>query len=187
MQEKTDRERDGLAGAVRSIQVEFAQILKKEDKWVIRPRKLEVVTTYNREGKRTSQNFHVRASQDSNEGISKYDSNGNVIEHSQYFEGVFQGKIFCAYDDYGRKIKQEAYSPDGKLYYKTLQRYDVQGKVAEVIMYNADNTLCDKHTYVNDYDSTGNLTKVTVRRWTNIDGNLIYEPLCEIYYNIIYY
>jgi len=187
MQVQTNRARDGLTGAVQSIQLEFAQILKKEGKWVIRPRKLEVVTTYDLEGKRTSQNFHVRAFQDSNEGISKYDSNGNVIEHSQYFEGVFQGKIFCTYDDYGRKIKQEAYSPDGKLCYKTLQRYDERGKVVEAIMYNADDTLYDKHTYVNEYDSTGNLTKVTVRRWINIDGNLIYEPLCEIYYNITYY
>jgi len=69
MQVQTNRARDGLTGAVQSIQVEFAQILKKEGKWVIRPRKLEVVTTYDLEGKRTSQNFHVRAFQDSNEGF----------------------------------------------------------------------------------------------------------------------
>lgn len=187
MQVQTDRARDGLAGAVQSIQVEFARILKEEVKWVIHPRKLEAVTTYDREGKRVSRNFYVRAYHDSDEGISKYDSNGNVIEHSLYFEGVFQGKIFCTYDDYGREIEKKLYDPEGKLCYKTFQKYDLQGKVIEMTTYDAENTLNDRHSYVNEYDSTGNLIKVTVRRWSNVDGELIYEPLCEIYYNITYY
>ncbi len=187
MQTKTDREQDGLKGAVRSVQVEIACISKKENGWIISPRKLELVTIYDCKGKRIGESFHVPVYQYSNEGIHKYDSNGNIIEFFQYFEGVLQSKMFYTYDDYDKVIEEKAYSPKGDLYHKTFYKYDVQGKVIEMIMYNADDTVRDKHTYTNEFDLTGNLTKVIVRRWTNIDGDLIYEPLCEIYYGITYF
>ena len=189
MQIKTDRERDGLFGAVRSVQQEIAYISEKAGKWVISPRQLQAVTTYDREGKRTSQSFHTHAYGQSlsEHGVTKHDVDRNIIQHSRYYEGVLQSKVFFTYDGRGRKIEEMAYSPEGVLYHRTIYKYDAQGRVVEMSTYDVGNTIISKHTYTNDYDSVGNLTKITVRRWTNTDGKLLYQPLCEIYYDIAYY
>lgn len=189
MQTKTDKERDGIVGAVESVRHETAQIQKKENKWVIRPRKLVFVTTYDREGKRKSETFssETYGQSLSEHNVNKQDANGNITEHSCYFDGVLQYKMFLAYDKDNRKIEQKTYKTNGELCHKTFYKYDTQGKIVEMRTYNPDGELHDKHIYTNEYDLVGNLIKVTVRRWTNIDNELIYEPLCEIYYNITYF
>ncbi len=178
-----------MVGAVESVRHEIAQIQKKENKWVIHPRKLVLVTIYDREGKRKSETFSnkIYGQSLSEHDTNKQDANGNITEHSCYVDGVFQYKMFLAYDKDNRKIEQKTYKTNGELCHKTFYKYDTQGKIVEMYDYNPDDKLDCKHTYTNEYDLVGNLTKVTVRRWTYIDNELIYEPLCEIYYNITYF
>lgn len=193
MKRKTDREQHGLTGAVQSVHTEIASISEKQGKWVISSRQSEVITTYNRQGKMTRQTFNtdntgtrgIELLPDSN--VVKHDTEGNIIECLHYIMNVLESKVLYTYDKQGRKIEENAYSPKSELYHKTVYKYDERDKVIEMITYDASGRLCTKHTYANEYDSVGNLTKVTVRRWTNIKEELFYQPLCEIYYSITYY
>ncbi|MBA4184024.1 MAG: hypothetical protein H0X49_08435 [Acidobacteria bacterium] len=172
------------------VSEEIAHISKRNGRWVIHPRKLQVVTVYNFEGKRTDETFHVRIhgnQSDLDSATVMQDADGNITGYSSYFEGILQYKVFFAYNEQGRKIEEITYDAKGELCRKTYYKYDTHRKMIEMSAYNSDNTLQDKHTYTNEYDSAGNLVKITIRRWTNIDGEMFYEPLCEIYYNITYY
>lgn len=119
--------------------------------------------------------------------VCKHDIEGNIIEHYGYLEGVLQSNLLFTYDEQGKKIEQRACSPQGAVLHKTVCKYDAWGKAVEMMTVDDDDSLLAKHTYVNEYDSIGNLIKITVRRWTNVGGRFVYEALCEIYKKITYY
>jgi hypothetical protein len=190
MQKQTDRELDGFSGAVQSVSEEIAYISKRNDRWIIHPRGSQIVLTYNPEGERTDETFrapaHSNQSDLQNVAVTK-DADGKITSYSCHRDGTLQFKVFFAYDENDNKTEETTYNSKGELDHITHYKYDSKKKIIEMSTYNSDDTLQDRHTYTNEYDATGNLIKVIVRRWTNVNGEMIYEPLCEIYYEITYY
>lgn len=185
---KTNKDQDGLTGTVKSVHVEVVNIFKKGDKWFAGRRKPSATIIYDKQGNRTSERYHeiVFGPSLSERQVAEYDIDGNVIECLSYYDGVLQNRKIISYDR-GKKIGEKAYGADGVLIHKTSYKYDAHGVVTEMISFNADNVLIDRHAYANEYDSVGNWTKMTVRRWTNMNGRLFYQPLSEIYRTITYY
>ncbi len=186
---KTDREKDGLVGAVQSVRQECAYISRKDDKWLIHLRKLESMTTYDRDGKRTDQSYmnQVIHGSPNPDDVNKYDEEGNLVEHEKYSNGLLQYKVLFYYDAEGREVERIVHNPDATLNSRTVCNYDERGRATEMSTYMSDGTLDCKHTYTNKYDSNGNLVEMTVRRWTNSNGELLYEPLFVNYYSVTYY
>lgn len=188
---KTDRERDGWVGPVQSIRCECSDYLERKDDSIMGPRQLNFIFTYDVNGNRIGNNYGPKVLKlpetPGVNDLSKYDASGNLVEHSRYSDGVLQWKLVFSYDDRANKLEEVMTAPDGSVLRRTLYKYDEHRKAIEMSTYNPDGSLDCKHTYVNKFDVAGNMVEQTVRRWTNINGEMLYEPLFITYYTITYY
>jgi hypothetical protein len=186
----TDRERDGWSGPVWKVVTERANFLEQAGKWVLGPRKMDFVTTYDRSGRGLSESYGDGVILDSGRlghAVIRRDREGNVVEREHYSDGILQYRESLAYDSEGRKSAEVIYDPDGAAVAKTSFKYDARGKTAEMAKYGPNDTLISRITYANEYDSEGNIIQQTVERWTNVDGEMVYDPLFIIYHVITYY
>lgn len=188
---KTDREYDGWVGLVRKVVTESSYISSKPDKTTSSRSETEYVATYDRRGRRASElhgaNVIYGSSSLTHIRNNKYDDKGNIVEYKKYIDGALQCVIVFTYDAEDKKVKEAVYKPDGTLSHTSTYKYDMRGKIIENINFNSDGAIDCKHIYTNKYDVVGNLIEVTVERWTNIKGELIYEPLFVIHNTITYY
>ena len=186
----TDRERDGWSGPVWKVVTERANYLEEAGKWVLGPCKIDFTTTYDRSGGRLSESYGdgvILGSGSLEHAVSQRDREGNIVEREHYSNGVLLYRESLVYDGEGRKSAEVIYDPDGVIVGKTSFKYDERGKTSEMSKYRPDDTLISRISYANEYDSEGNITQQTVERWTNVDGEMIYDPLFIIYHVITYY
>ena len=84
--------------------------------------------------------------------ISKYDSNGNRVEHLYYgSDGSLLSKYISQYDSKGNKVEESRYDSDGSLFLKYVNKYDSNGNEIESSNYDSDGSLMWKYIY--KYDS----------------------------------
>lgn len=93
-----NREQDGLAGPVRRVRTEIANLLQKDGKLVESARVLLETTTYDRLGNRVDNSFFAVASTSLvGKEVYKYDDKGNIVE-------------MTVRDDNGSTVSQEVYA-----------------------------------------------------------------------------
>jgi hypothetical protein len=187
---KTDREKDGWFGPIQSVATELASISKRGNHWVLNRREKGFATTYDRDGKKTTESFGsgvLLSSGHPPDTINKKDDEGHVIEQEKYKTGALQYRVFFTYDAEGRETQRTVRSPEGDLITKTVHQYDAHGKAVEMSVYKSDGPLDSKISYTNKYDSNDNLIEVTAKRWTNNMSDSSGEPLFVIYHSLTYY
>ena len=184
-QTKTDREREGLVGPVKSVKAYFINSgpKPKEEK-----RRSWYTTTYNTEG-----NISERASHDESGAITAkyihtYDANGRSTGYEEYaavldktltiprrhvykldeegrkveyivFEsdGSIGTRFVYKYDPKGNLIEQDWYAHTGKLGGRLVSTFDDKGNQTSETSYEADGTLSWKN--ISKFDSNGNRTE----------------------------
>jgi antitoxin component YwqK of YwqJK toxin-antitoxin module len=187
---KTDREKDGWLGPVKSVVTEMAPFTKRAGHWVLNPRTKGFATTYDRDGRKTTESFGsdvLFSAGHPNDTINKSDDEGHVIEQEKYQNGTLQYRVFFTYDAEGRETERTVCSPDGTLLTSTIHKYDAHGKAIEMSVYKSDGSVDHKISYTNTYDSKGNLIEVTAKRSNNDIHDSTGVPLFVIYHSLTYY
>lgn len=128
----TDRERDGLVGAVHTVVTEAAQLVRHNGQW--------------------QEEGQVRVD------ASVYDANGNVTEKLSYHpDGTLAVRATRVYDAAGKLTKETLSNPDGSLWRTALYSYDAAGHLREVAHYAADGSPLFRDVHA--YDAQGNLVE----------------------------
>jgi hypothetical protein len=129
---KTDREREGLIGAVHTVVTEMAQLTQQEGQWTEDPR--------------------VRVH------TSVYDTKGNLREHTSHHpDGALAMKQVRTYEATSTLTKEVLYNPDDSLWRTAVYDYDADGNLSKVTHYVADGSLLFTDVY--SYDAQGNLAE----------------------------
>lgn len=137
---KTDRQKDGLVGLVRTVRVEAARFSNQAGRWIEEPRELAVITTYDGRG-------------------NKLEMVPGQTDIKGLFEGIRWEKQTYTYDDQGRLAEVVSYNSNGSLIGKMIHTYDDKGKLTKIISYSSDGSPGSKTVYT--YDDKGHLTAET--------------------------
>jgi hypothetical protein len=186
---KNDREQDELLGLAQSLYVEMAEFTNEDGKLREGPRMPLITVTYDIQGTKTGEFIHsfMYTESDSDDYVFSYDTEGKVREQSYYRDGVLQTKVIPSYDTQARVAEALFCNSHGTPAYKRVLTYDAQGNPIEMGYYKVDGSLVYKYAYTNEYDSIGNLIKVTALRWVAREDKSFYEPTLVTYRTIIYY
>lgn len=178
-QERSDWQRDNLAGPVRSIQVEFAEANMVEGKLVETRRWPHQRVTYNERGQEVErlnfdENGSVRdrsiirydsqgrligygdAEKDRYHSTIEYDGNGNKTAVRGYDGAALNVQEVYKYDDRGRKLEQSRIADNGAYHEQLTYEYNVAGQLTEMAAYY-NGVLKERH--LKTYDGAGNLVK----------------------------
>jgi len=161
-QKKTDRERDGLIGAIHKIRSEWTEAGEKRWNDVI----------YDEKGNKVS-----REDYDTNGQLGrlsfKYDSFGKLLESTSII-GSQQYKTEYSYDDRGNLIAKAHYDSGGSPS-RSVYKYDARGNNTEALLYDAKGALYAK--IISSFDADAKLTKSI-----SYDGDhSIKEILIQVY------
>jgi YD repeat-containing protein len=186
---RTDRERAGLMGSVRTVQVEIAK-LSPSDQSAEEPRVLSQAVTYNAQGiatetvtygaeggkrvttydgqsKKTTISYKPDGSIEW-KVVGTCDDQGNLTEADHYdARGSFQWKQVYTYDAQRNMIEQvwrnPPGGPDSSPFFKEIWTYDAQGRAIQKVQYTAEvpdlKSPTSKCEYT--YDGAGKVTEIT--------------------------
>lgn len=139
-QERSDADATyALKGPVRTFKVEVATFVSKDGGYVEGPRVSQMEASFNQDGNRTD--------------LRMYND-----------KGVLSRRIVMKFD--GKKMTEAInYDGEGRMWLRTVDVYDDQGKLKEETTYNGDDSLRTKKTYkrdelgqatdVSEYDAQG--------------------------------
>jgi antitoxin component YwqK of YwqJK toxin-antitoxin module len=148
---KTDWEKDGLKGKVKSIREITYEAVEKFGKLT----KGEIFCD-------ESGCFVYQR---------KYDTKGNKIEENRYYSnGSLDDKYTYKYDDKGNLTEENRYKSNGSLDWKKTYKYDGKGNRTELNIYDSDGSLDREYTY--KYDDKGNLIE---ENYYNSNGSLSWK------------
>src|SRR5918911_5580342 len=94
---KTKRELDGWVGPVRQVAMERANFFNRAGEWVLGPRELDIISTYDEGGNKINESY-----------------GRNVIVGVEPRAGE-RVKQTATYDSEGHELTELAYNPDGTL------------------------------------------------------------------------
>jgi YD repeat-containing protein len=183
-QKKSDREKDGLIGPVRTVRIDRAQFFIEAGKMVEGPRMLAETLVYDAAGRRIESADYLPGGAPDTKSTWKFDDAGREIERSYYVHDSLVRRWVSTYDDKGRIRERTEYGPGGgsvgRLIYeysatgnqarvtdygssdvrkKWDETYDAQRNLLERIEYDADGSSQSKYIYT--YDAAGNRTSET--------------------------
>lgn len=151
-----------IKGPVRSFRVEVATFVAKDGDYVEGPRIVQMEASFNQDGNRTDLHMY-------NE------------------QGVLARRIVMKFD--GKKMTEAInYDGAGKMWLRSVDVYDANGRLKEELTYNGDDSLRSKKTYkrdelgqayeVNEYNAQG----VLVDQFKNtFDGPILLTTLRKVY------
>ncbi|MDF4202227.1 hypothetical protein PXD56_04645 [Maribacter sp. SA7] len=84
--------------------------------------------------------------------ISEYDDDGNLVT-TKWSNSYSQGKWMYKYDENGNQIEFIEHHR-GKVYKRTIYKYNEKGEIIQETLYNTDNLLVERAIF--DYDKNGN-------------------------------
>ena len=76
-----------------------------------------------------------------------YDSDGNIIEETEYKLGKVSKHMIYQYDEDNNKIRETELDPSGKKIKVTEFKYTADGLKSEKIVYDANNKILSRKTY----------------------------------------
>ncbi|HEY0100065.1 MAG TPA: hypothetical protein VGB76_14040 [Pyrinomonadaceae bacterium] len=167
-QSKSDREHDGLRGAVRALKLEAAEFTSKNGKSVEGARVLLRTVTYDARGNKTRQVVYNHDGSVAQTLVYASDPQGRSTGYEE-FTGTLSvpRKHVYVLDDKGNRIEYSLVQPDGSAGEKSLYKYDARGNVAEESLYDHKGGLISRNVYA--YDDRGR--QVSQTRY-NADGSL---------------
>jgi len=186
---KTGKEKSGLVGAVRSLYEEISNFTNETGEWVEGTRVPLFTAIFDTQGNLIDESFHsfMYTQPASDEYICDYDSEEKVNEQAYYRDGVLQSKVIPSYDEQGRAVEAVVCDSSGTPKFRHVYKYDANGNQTEAAYYEINGSLLNKNVHNNEYDSRGNLIKVTTLSWVTKEGRSFYEPALVRYRTITYY
>jgi hypothetical protein len=167
-QAKTDREHDGLRGAVQSVRTEAAEFAPKGGRSVEGKRRLLQTVTYNARGdgvKLVDYNHDGSVAQTL---VYTFDGQGRTNGYEEYTGGMTTPRRHVyVLDDRGRRIEYGFVQPDGSAGEKHLYRYDARGNVIEETLNGHKGELISRNVFA--YDAEGR--PISQTRY-NADGSV---------------
>lgn len=168
-QKKTDREQDGLIGAVHKIRSEWTEAGEKRWTDVVYDEKGNKVSredfvTNGQLGKlsfkydsfgKLLESTNIIGSQRYKTEYS-YDDRGNLIAKANYDSGDSPGRSVYKYDANGNNTEALLYDAKGALYTKIISSFDADAKLTKSIIYNGDHSI--KEILIQVYDKKGGKT-----------------------------
>jgi hypothetical protein len=150
-QEKSDREKSGFVGYVKSVREETAEIIIKNGKPVERKREANSLEVFDISGKQISYTFIAGKEDEPLSADTKiYDEKGLLVEvktkHSPY--SYLNDREVYKYDENNKLIEESGYDENGKLNGKRTYRYNSLGQLIEETSEKASE---EKRLYYNDY------------------------------------
>jgi hypothetical protein len=146
--QKTDRERDGLKGPVKTVRVSQATTSSEDGKKSEGPLLLAHVVTYDQSGNRTELAFYDRTGTLSRRIAYQYDPEtkrraGLITYNSQ---NAMVRKVADKYGSSGFKVSStiQDFNEDGTLFRKTEVTFGTLGELIEVAEYQGDGSLIKK-------------------------------------------
>lgn len=142
--------------------------------WESNGRAIAEITYYDGRGSLIKKAVKTRNPETKKSVWTTYNADGSVAEEAVYdrnYEGSHKSEI----------VK---FNADGTLADKYVGESDADARQFEKAVYNPDGTLRSKWTETREYDSHGNLSKLTTKRWDELTGK--YEPVAVSYYIITY-
>ncbi|MDR1897461.1 MAG: hypothetical protein LBR10_11790 [Prevotellaceae bacterium] len=163
--QKTDVEKAGLKGEVKSVKTVTYQAIEKSGK--ITKGEIDSLHTieeylYDSNGNLIAQNSYESGDHLKEIHTYKYDSIGNRIETDRYYSnGMLASKIIHQYDSTGNPIEDIYYRPDGSLSATSIFKYDTDGDLIEENFYDPDGSLSSTAIFSefarkDKYDNCGN-------------------------------
>jgi len=176
---ETDRERDGLRGAIKKVETYLVDFLPQGDV-IVEQKRPWVINSYNVKGNRSEQIVHL---QDGNvhtdvyiydaEGrnvecrtysnatdktldkyqkyVHRFDDKSNMIERIvTEFDGSSTARFVYKYDAKGNKIEYRNYYYTGALGGKTVYTYNEDGEVTSQTLYQGEDSLSGKSMFLYD-------------------------------------
>lgn len=223
---KTDREYDELNGPARSVRVESEELRDQSVDSKTNARVVEKIALYDTGGRLTEEIRGFRPACASSRHVFRDEANGNRTETVYWGESLVAGsksdrsqwpasplvyKQVFKLDSNGRRYEVDEYEDAGKIFARTLYKYDDAGRVKEAIegkdsrqnrcefKYNerglVSEQLCqysysngrEKSEYAYEYDANGSwVRKIAKRSSLRPDGSW-YESNRIIYREIKYY
>lgn len=154
-QKKSEREKDELKGAVKSVTVKEARLTKTDGKFIEETPVLNYIFSYDLKGNKTGADYY-----DNKTGVflwkwrARFDASGKLTEFVTYEQnGSVSDKRIYTYNPANRKISEIFYK-NNKPEYRTFYKYSRENRRVEKLTYNAEGKLAFKRVY--DYDSSGN-------------------------------
>lgn len=165
-QGKSDREKSGLIGYVKSVASETAEIIFKNGKPIEKSRELDSIETFDISGKQITYYAYTNNREVLYGDTKIYDSQGRLIEkrteHSK-FTNLCDKKTYV-YETNGKLLEELCHLIDKGIVGKTVYRYDLSGNLfeAERIPIKEAQGYFNKNSLKRyKYDEKGNLSEVS--------------------------
>jgi len=154
--QKTDKEREGLFGSVKTVYVEIGKMSKDgSGKWVSGPRMPWLSTTYDLKGNRIEEDQLYNEEALNFKSVFVYDSKGIPKEG---VETDFKGTVVFKWHytrETALKIKEKRVFPNGKLFSTSVYLYEDSGNLIEEVRSHSLSENSFKWTYT--YDGAGRM------------------------------
>lgn len=154
--QRTEKEREGLLGPVKTVLVEIGKISKNEaGKWIPGPRMPWLSTTYDVKGNRIEEDQLYNEESLNFKSVFVYDSNGRLKEGVEYnYKGVVVFKWTYTHDA-AMKITEKRVLPNEALFSTSVYRYDANGNLVEEARSHTQTANSFKWIYT--YDEAGRM------------------------------
>jgi hypothetical protein len=186
---KTQREQEGWLGPVRAVVVEMADFLERGGTQTLGPRVPLFTLEYDIQGKLVGEKtcYILHGESGVNDCITRYDTEGNISALFCFSGGEFLYKVIPTYDSNKRVVEELFCDAMGNPRYKREHKYDARGKPVEMSHCEINGTIVNKLKYDNEYDSVGNLIKVTILKLVDHGGKSSYKPVSVHFQTVTYY
>jgi len=160
-QERTDSDKDGFLGAVKSVKIISFAVVTEGDKISRGAMSGYQIRSYNKSGQQLEVNDHAA------DGIVRrnkkytYDKKGLLLEGVDFINGQLIKNEQYAYDKNGNLLEKVTYTGDGQVDSKNTYTYNKAGKKIETYAYRTsfgDLELTEKQ--ILSYDDQGNNVKI---------------------------
>jgi YD repeat-containing protein len=177
---KTDLQKEGLIGPVRTVRMETAQFSHHHGQWIEGSRGQPSSITYDRhgnliEGGYAAKTLHVYDAQGNRLETASYGPNGALLDKTRYIyddrgnltEAVSESSGYInrtvyTYDDQGKLIGETVYGPGGNVAVESMHIYDAQGRRVQTINHDpAHDPGLGIEKVVTTYDTRGNIKELT--------------------------
>lgn len=175
---KSDVEKAGLKGRVRSVEVSRVEYTFKDGRSVEAGRKPVRKTSYDEQGRRVEEVTYDQAGSVSQRLVYTYDAEGRNTGYEEYASLVDRSlskprRHVYALDGAGRTVEYTVYDSDGGLASRFTYAYDAAGNKTEEAFYSWQGVRTGRLVYA--YDARGNvLTQTSYDRddsvsWKNVN------------------
>jgi YD repeat-containing protein len=153
-QEKTDKERAGLLGAVRAVRTEVAELAPGEVDDAGARRVPVQAVTFDARGNKVKQVDFSPDGSASQTRVYTADAEGRATGYEEFMGALaVPRKHVYVLDEGGRRVEYKIVQPDGAAGEKYRYKYDARGRLLEASLFEHKGALITRYVY--SYDANG--------------------------------